>query len=78
MLNMAGRPWCQTMETSMEEAPHCTSLGPVAFPCFVFCLSLKRGGNRRAFRLPGEGGDHFHCALEPSPRDGGHALDFLT
>ena len=24
-------------------------------------------GNRRAFRLPGEGGDHFHCTVQPSP-----------
>ena len=28
-------------------------------------LGLAR--NRRAFRLPGEGGDHFHCTVEPSP-----------
>ena len=32
-----------------------------------FCTSVFRGGNRRAFRLPGEGGDHFHCTVEPSP-----------
>ena len=25
-----------------------------------------RGGNSRAFRLPGAGGDHFHCTVEPS------------
>ena len=25
-------------------------------------------GNRRALRLPAKGGDHVHCALEPSPR----------
>ena len=29
-------------------------------------LLFNRGGNRRAFRLPGAGGDHFHCAVEPS------------
>ena len=28
---------------------------------------LNRGGNRRAFILPGEGGDHFHCTVETSP-----------
>ena len=38
---------------------------PRAFPCF--CTLLDRGGNRRAFRLPGAGGDHFHCAVEPRP-----------
>ena len=27
----------------------------------LFCTLLKRGGNRRA------GGDHVHCAVEPSP-----------
>ena len=37
-------------------------------PCVPLCSTLfNRGGNRRAFRLPGEGGDHFHCAVEPSP-----------
>ena len=33
----------------------------------LFCALFNRGGNRRAFRLPGEGGDHFHCTVEPSP-----------
>ena len=33
----------------------------------LFCTLFNRGGNRRAFRLPGAGGDHFHCAVEPSP-----------
>ena len=37
-------------------------------PCVpLFCTLSNRGGNRRAFGLPGEGGDHFHCAEEPSP-----------
>ena len=37
-------------------------------PCVpLFCTLLDRGGNRRAFRLPGAGGDHFHCTVEPSP-----------
>ena len=37
-------------------------------PCVPsFCTLFNRVGNRRAFRLPGEGGDHFHCAVEPSP-----------
>ena len=33
----------------------------------MFCTLFNRFGNRRAFRLPGEGGDHFHCTVEPSP-----------
>ena len=41
------------------------SLVPLALPCYVHCL--HRGGNRRVFRLPGAGGDHFHFTVEPSP-----------
>ena len=33
----------------------------------LFCTLFYRDGNRRVFTLPGEGGDHFHCAVEPSP-----------
>ena len=33
----------------------------------LFCTLSNSGGNRRAFGLPGAGGDHFHCAVEPSP-----------
>ena len=37
-------------------------------PCVPLIGTLfSRGGNIRAFRLAGEGGDHFHCAVEPSP-----------
>ena len=37
-------------------------------PCVpLFCTLFRMGGNRRVFRLPGAGGDHFHCAVEPSP-----------
>ena len=37
-------------------------------PCvLLFCTYFDRGGNRRAFTLRGEGGDHFHCTVEPSP-----------
>ena len=50
-------------------------------PCVpLFSATLfNRGGNRRVFRLPGEGGDHFHCTVEPSPghircRDSGKGL----
>ena len=37
-------------------------------PCVpLFCTLFSRGGNRRVFRHPGAGGDHFHCTVEPSP-----------
>ena len=37
-------------------------------PCVpLFCTLCNRGGNRGALRLPGEGGDHFYCTVEPSP-----------
>ena len=42
--------------------PRSHPLRPLVLYFFVF-----RGGNRRTFRLPGEGGDHFHCTVEPSP-----------
>ena len=39
----------------------------VCTPCVpLFCTLFNRGGNRRAFRLPGAGVDHFHCTVEPS------------
>ena len=41
----------------MEEVPRRTSLVPLAFPCF--CTLFNRGGNRRAFTLPGVGGGSF-------------------
>ena len=34
-------------------------------PCVPFLLaSSNSSGTRRAFRSPGEGGDHFHCTAE--------------
>ena len=52
--NMTGRPGCRTMEMNRgSSAP--------------YLARTPRGGDRRVFRLPGEGGDHFHCAVEPSP-----------
>ena len=31
------------------------------------CTLFDKGGSRRAFRLPGAGGDDFRCAVGPSP-----------
>ena len=64
MSNMTVRPGCRTMEINGGSSASylaCT----LAFPCFV--PFFNRGGNRRAFRLPGEGEDHFHRGVEPSP-----------
>ena len=63
-LNMTELPGCRTMEMNGgSSASYLTRT-----PCVpLFCTLLYRDGNRRAFRLPGEGEDHFHCTVEPSP-----------
>ena len=48
----------------MEEDLRRTSLAPHCVPLFSFLLT--RDENRRAFG-PGEGWDHVHCTVEPSP-----------
>ena len=49
----------------MEEAPRRTSLVPLAFPCFLHCLiGVETEG---LLDYQGRAGDHFHCAVEPSP-----------
>ena len=48
----------------MEETLRRTSLAP---HCVPLLCTLLRGGNTRVCRLPGDGGDHFHCTVEPSP-----------
>ena len=58
-----GRPGRQTMEMNGSSASYLA-----CSPCVpLLCASFNRGWNRRAFRLPGEGGDHFYCTVEPSP-----------
>ena len=63
MRNMTGRPGYRTMEMiGGSSAPYLART-----PCVpLFCTLSNRGGNRRAFRLPGTGRDHFHCTVEPS------------
>ena len=51
MPNMSGRLGCRTMEMNGGSS----------------ASYLARTPCRRAFRLPGEGGDHVHCTVEPSP-----------
>ena len=56
MPNMTGRPGCWTMEMNGgSSAPYlaCTPCVP------LFCTLFNRGGNRRAFRLPGASGGSF-------------------
>ena len=62
--NMTGRPGCRT--TEMNGGSSASYLA--CTPCIpLLCTLFIRGGNRGACRLPGEGGDHFHCTPEPSP-----------
>ena len=49
----------------MEDVPRRTSLTPALRP--LVSILFDRGGNSRAFRLSGEGGDHFHCSEEEIP-----------
>ena len=43
-----------------------TTLAPLAFP--LFCTLFSRGlGTERLSDYQGEGGDHVHCTVEPSP-----------
>ena len=62
--NMTGRPGYRTMEM-MEEVPRRTSLVPLAFPRFLYCLIGVETEGLLDFQ--GRAGDHFHCTVEPSP-----------
>ena len=64
MPNMTGRPGYRTMEVIAGSSASYLARTPCA-P--LFSTWFNRGGNRKAFRLQGKGGDHFHCAVEPSP-----------
>ena len=61
---MTARPGRRTMEMNGGSSASYLACAPCVS---LFCTLFNMGGNRRAFRLPGEGGDHFHCAVEPSP-----------
>ena len=56
MPNMTGRPGYRKMEMiGRSSAPYLART-----PCVpLFCTLFNRGGNRRAFRLPGAGGGSF-------------------
>ena len=63
--DMSGRLGHRTMEmTGGSSASYLARTPCVPLLCTLF--HRPWGGNRRAFRLPGEGGDHFHCTVEPS------------
>ena len=56
MPNMTGRPGYRTMELNGgSSAPYLART--LCVP--LFCTLFSKGGNRRAFRLPEAGGDHF-------------------
>ena len=41
---------------------------PRAYPSHpLICVYFHRVGNKERFRLPGAGGEHFHCTVDPSP-----------
>ena len=41
---------------------------PRAYPSHpLICAYFDRAGNKERFRLPGAGGEHFHCTVDPSP-----------
>ena len=61
---MTGRPGYWTTDMNGGSSVPCLA----CTPCVpLFRTLFYRGGDRRAFRLPGAGGDHFHCTVEPSP-----------
>ena len=64
MPNMTGRAGYWTMEMNGGSSAPCLARTPCVS---LFCTLFNRGGNRRAFRLPGVGRDHFNCTVEPSP-----------
>ena len=64
MPNMTGRRGCRTMEVIGGSSVSYLARAPCV-P--LFSTLFNRGGNRRVFRLPGEGRDRFHCTVEPSP-----------
>ena len=64
MPNMTGRPGCRTMEMIGGSSVSYLARTP-RVP--LFSTLFNRSGNRRAFRLPGAGRDHFHCTVEPLP-----------
>ena len=64
MPNMTGRPGCRTMEMNGGSSASYLACTPCV-PLFVLCLiGVETEG---LLDLPREGGDHIHCAVEPSP-----------
>ena len=61
--DMTGRPGYRTMEMIGGSSASYLARTP-RVP--LFSTLFNRGGNRRAFRLPGAGGDHCQCTVEPS------------
>ena len=66
MPSMTGRPGHRRMENEWRKFRAVPRSYPFRSLVLFFCTLFNRGGNRRAFRLPGAGGHHFHCVVEPS------------
>ena len=62
--DMTGRPGCRTIEMNGGSSGSYLA-STLCVP--LLCTLFNRGGKRRTFRRPGEGGDHLHCTAEPSP-----------
>ena len=60
---MTGRPGHRTMEMNGGSSVSYLARTPCV-PLFYTYFGTK-SGNGRAFSLPGEGGDHVHCSVEP-------------
>ena len=68
MPNMTGPLEHRTLQ--MNGGSSASHLACAPFLRLVFCVCVcffLRVGKRRAFRLPGEGGDNVHCTVEPLP-----------
>ena len=61
---MTGRPGYLTMEMKWRKIRAAPRLYPLRS---LVCTLFNRGGSKGAFRLPGAGGDHVHCTVEPRP-----------
>ena len=64
MPDMTGRPGCRTMEMFGGSTASYLARTP-RIPLFMLIFIGQETKN--VFRLPGAGGEHFHCTVDPSP-----------
>ena len=58
-------PGYRTMDMTGGSSGSYVACTPCVQLCYtgLICLEAEEPGSRRAFRFPGEGGDHFHCCI---------------